>query len=69
MPDLRNSVKPTDSIRAAREALPDAPINLVGHSGAGALLPAIGEGRLDRLVFVDALLSSSDEYDGNSRRR
>lgn len=47
-----------DAVRAATEGV-GRPLVLVGHSGAGALLPAIAEavtGEVAGLVFVDAAL-------------
>jgi hypothetical protein len=42
----------------ARQARPEGPVILVGHSGAGSLLPVVGEavGNVDAAVFVDAIL-------------
>ena len=41
-----------------RQARPEGPVVLVGHSGAGGLLPVVGEavGDVDAAVFVDAIL-------------
>ncbi len=43
---------------AVRQARPAGPVVLIGHSGAGSLLPAVAEavGGVDAAVFVDALL-------------
>lgn len=52
-------------VRQAAAATDDlnGPVTVVGHSGAGAFLPAIGaalEERLGGLVFVDAVLPATD---------
>lgn len=50
-----------EMVRLARRAARSLPgkVVVVGHSGAGALLPGVGaalSGQLDRLAFVDAVL-------------
>lgn len=48
-------------VRLAKEAALGSEITAVGHSGAGAILPGVGAAlgsRLDRLVFVDAVIPS-----------
>jgi pimeloyl-ACP methyl ester carboxylesterase len=64
LPDLNRAALPrwrvcADAVRAAIERAGPAEVLLVGHSGAGQLLPAIGvSGQLDvrAYVFVDAAL-------------
>jgi hypothetical protein len=59
VPDLRDAAgsgNPQQFVRAARHAMTDDTEVIVGHSGAGVVLPMIaepGQGSL-RLVFVDA---------------
>lgn len=56
VPDLRDTCGFTGMVERARGCFPGETTTVVGHSGAGFLLPFIGRGRASNYVFVDAHL-------------
>jgi hypothetical protein len=61
VPDLRPAIGSADSFRQAATAAASGVDVVIGHSGAGAFLPAIADGaRVATIVFVDAVLPAVD---------
>ena len=61
VPDLRSEIASADSFRRAATAAADGADVVIGHSGAGAFLPAIADAvPLAACVFVDAVLPADE---------
>lgn len=58
VPDITAADSFSAAVTLAQQQLPAGRLALVGHSGAGLLLPFLGQGRSVRYVFADAQVPS-----------